>query len=419
MIYQKPLDLITEIDIARLVELRTGESVRLEFKDHLKLGSAKASDPGFDDQNEFLADVSAFANAQGGDLVFGVSCDRASGEAIGYRFMEYPAKQPGKDFLGTAIDNALSRLEPTLFGVQSHFLERDGKFILILRIPRSPNGPHRTPKKTFHVRHSRGKAEMDVSMLRQAFRRVGNARKRFRKIQAADLTAICAQRMELLEGFQGEPFWVLHIAPIAALSGEVLLTSERLAAHLKSDNPLLVHLPEWREWPFQDEGKPRVGFDFSGAYKTRRSLRGETSVSPAFIHFGRQGLIKVVTKAGISSVPTDRSQLITPGPYETIGSFFSDDQGNWIETLTSNLERLDLYPPYFVSLSLTQPRLVHLGRGGLTGKGRFYPGPTFEIDRRAIQPVDLKPAFDAIFNGYGLENCGWNPEKNPIGAPRE
>ncbi|MCW5871844.1 MAG: ATP-binding protein, partial [Candidatus Eremiobacteraeota bacterium] len=135
MTYQKPLDLISEDDLSRLVELRTGESVRLEFKDHLKLGSAKASDPGFDDQNEFLADVSAFANAQGGDLIFGVSCDRASGEATSYRFMDYPQKQPGKDFLGTAIDNALSRLEPTLYGVQSHFLERDGKFILILRIP--------------------------------------------------------------------------------------------------------------------------------------------------------------------------------------------------------------------------------------------------------------------------------------------
>ncbi|MCW5872346.1 MAG: hypothetical protein KIS61_34165 [Candidatus Eremiobacteraeota bacterium] len=220
-----------------------------------------------------------------------------------------------------------------------------------------------------------------------------------------------------MEGFKGDPFWVLHIAPIAALMDEVLLTSEQLAAHLKSEAPLLVHLPEWREYPCVDEGKPRVGFDFAGAYKTRRSFRLEETVSPAFIHIGRQGMIKVVTKSGIGTVPADDSNFIKAGPYETIGSFFSDDEGNWLETLTSNLERLGLFPLYFVSLSLTRPNVVHLNRGGPTGKGRrFYPGPTLEIDRRIIQPVDLKPAFDAIFNGYGLENCGWDPAQHPIGG---
>jgi len=52
-------------DVQRLCDNRVEESHFLEFKAE-RIGGAN------DDKREFLADVSAFANASGGDLVLGV-----------------------------------------------------------------------------------------------------------------------------------------------------------------------------------------------------------------------------------------------------------------------------------------------------------------------------------------------------------
>ena len=62
----KPLADITADDIQHLVEEGTPEKRTLEFK--VELPGTKESE-----KKEFLADVSSFANAVGGDLIFGVA----------------------------------------------------------------------------------------------------------------------------------------------------------------------------------------------------------------------------------------------------------------------------------------------------------------------------------------------------------
>src|SRR5438309_10088622 len=66
----KPLDQISEDDINALVTNGVPEAITLEYKRDLP-GTADA------DKREFLADVSAFANTQGGDLLYGI--DEAAG----------------------------------------------------------------------------------------------------------------------------------------------------------------------------------------------------------------------------------------------------------------------------------------------------------------------------------------------------
>ena len=62
---QKPLSEITIDDLSELVANAVSESRNLEFKREL-CGTTDS------DKKEFLADVSAFANATGGDLIFGI-----------------------------------------------------------------------------------------------------------------------------------------------------------------------------------------------------------------------------------------------------------------------------------------------------------------------------------------------------------
>ena len=67
-IYTKPLELVEEADLQALVTSKDAEAKRIEYEEKLP-GNLNSS------KKEFLANVSSFANAVGGDLIFGVKAD--------------------------------------------------------------------------------------------------------------------------------------------------------------------------------------------------------------------------------------------------------------------------------------------------------------------------------------------------------
>jgi hypothetical protein len=67
---RKAINAIERADIDRLVEGAVEESNQLDFKE-APVGPTR------DDKKEFVADVCAFANTSGGDLVFGIREDGA------------------------------------------------------------------------------------------------------------------------------------------------------------------------------------------------------------------------------------------------------------------------------------------------------------------------------------------------------
>ncbi len=62
---EKPFDAIGKADIDALIENAVGESRTLEYKREMPNQSDK-------DRKEFLADISSFGNAAGGDILYGV-----------------------------------------------------------------------------------------------------------------------------------------------------------------------------------------------------------------------------------------------------------------------------------------------------------------------------------------------------------
>jgi len=67
----KRLDAIDEPDIDTLIANQDGEAKTIEYKE--KLPNFSVAPPGRNEVlKEFLADVSSFANAAGGDLLYGV-----------------------------------------------------------------------------------------------------------------------------------------------------------------------------------------------------------------------------------------------------------------------------------------------------------------------------------------------------------
>src|SRR5690348_13000310 len=68
----KPLASVTPDDLQRLIVNGVPESLHLDYKRELNL-------TGKDDRKEFLRDLTALANAEGGTIIFGVDEERDAG----------------------------------------------------------------------------------------------------------------------------------------------------------------------------------------------------------------------------------------------------------------------------------------------------------------------------------------------------
>lgn len=154
----RPLESISEQDLASLVVSGISEGRTLEFKRVLPGGKD-------DDMKEFLGDVTSLANAQGGDLLFGV--EDKDGVAVALPGIDPPS-----------LDDAILRLEsllrdlvePRLPSAKFHWVPLSAGGVLVLRISASLAAPHRVKKNDkFYGRNSRGKYPMDTHEIRLAF----------------------------------------------------------------------------------------------------------------------------------------------------------------------------------------------------------------------------------------------------------
>ncbi|HEX4710282.1 ATP-binding protein [Phenylobacterium sp.] len=159
----KPADAITWADLLQLNADQRPEDRRLEYKRDL-VGQRDA------DKKEFLADVSALANAEGGDLIYGVhAVDGVPRSVDGVR-----PDSPDAEKL--RLENLLrDGLSPRIIGHSLHWIAdpaapaRGG---ILIRTPASLAAPHRVVfqnSNRFYIRNATGKHEMDVHELRGAF----------------------------------------------------------------------------------------------------------------------------------------------------------------------------------------------------------------------------------------------------------
>lgn len=184
------------------------ESETLEFKRTL---------PGRDDKgkHEFLKDVAAMANANGGTIVYGVADDDGTaGELAPITGVSADAEILR---LGQSLD---ASIEPRLSGVRfSPIPITTGGFVLAVLVERSFSGPHRVTlngKNAFYLRAQRHVAEFSYPQLREAFNLRTLAEDRMRAFRAERLTRIKAGRTprRLKAGAQ----YAIHILPLVSFA---------------------------------------------------------------------------------------------------------------------------------------------------------------------------------------------------------
>lgn len=211
------IDAIDEAVLRSLVDNQVAERRDLEYKRDL---------PGRADDavKEFLADITSLANAQGGDLIFGIEeADGVAADVIGVEIAD-----PDAEIL--RLESSLrDNVAPRLIGLRTHWVAlTDGRGAIVLRVPASMSAPHQVVfKKTrrFWGRSSKGKYEMDVHELRHAFTQSERLPQRF--LQLHEQAISMAQGNDMPFAVQAGPIAVVSVAPLGLFREEQRIQIQR------------------------------------------------------------------------------------------------------------------------------------------------------------------------------------------------
>jgi hypothetical protein len=206
----------TEADIRSLIADRVQEGPHLDFKRDLPAawdGSAK---------HELLADVTAFANSGGGDIIYGLDeNDAAEASAVCPQVLGSVDQEVRRlqDFL-------LNLAEPRLPGVQVQAVQvTEGEkvgYALVIRVPQSWAAPHRVKtNQHVYVREGLRKRPLDVPELRALFVRTESQSQRIRDFRSDRLAKVLTG--ETPTPLKDGPQLVIHAIPTQAALGLVQL----------------------------------------------------------------------------------------------------------------------------------------------------------------------------------------------------
>jgi Putative DNA-binding domain len=379
------------IESLLLNEVREGRT--LDYKEALPPG-------GRDDRKEFLADVTAFANGAGGDIVYGVTERRENNRPTGV-----PEAVTG--LAGINADAAILQLEsvirdgvePRISGL--HFKVVDGfpsGPVIVLRIPKSWSSPHmvKLGDSRFYSRNNAGKYALDVAQIRSAFAFSDALPERVRRFREERIARIVAEETPIPLP-SGHAKVVLHLLPVVALDPTTRIDTAPLRCQTEKLPP--INANGWNNRHNLD------GF-------LVHSGHGNPQTPTTYLQVFRSGAIEAV-ESMLLEYNNHHDRRSGAEPQNLIGSIAVERI--LIVALQKFLkveQELGLEPPIFVMLSL-----VAVKGYGILSEWTHYES-TYRFDRDTLllpdtvmesydEPADklLQPAFDAMWQAAGFECC--------------
>ncbi|MBV8896752.1 MAG: ATP-binding protein [Acidobacteriaceae bacterium] len=275
----KNVSAITPDDINALVATPRLEDRQLDYKSELPGGTD-------DDKREFLADVSAFANASGGDLIFGV--EESSG---------VPSHVPGvhvENFdelrlrLQNLIREAIDPVIPQVEIVAVDGFERGP--VVIVRVHQSWQAPHMVTYKRwsrFFMRDAGQRHQMDTQELRAAFVAGETLERRIRAFRDERVELVRTGRSPV-RLFPHAKF-VLHLLPMGPAFASSRLDPRVLRPHVTVllSNDLVY--------------SGNINFNLDGVLIRSSGNRDDTT--DAYIQVFRNGGVEAASTFSVTSEP--------------------------------------------------------------------------------------------------------------------
>lgn len=270
--------LLTKIDEALLNQACAdswSETPTLEWKAMLPRGEEK-------DRDEFRKDVCAMANAEGGDIVFGIAEKDAKAVSV------KPISDRLFDNAKRTLLNILeSRVDPRVNGLQFHEVAVAGGYVMVLRIPATFIGPHRCgtpPNERFVMRVDSKTTDMSYNQIREAFNQGTTLLERARRFIEDRERRLAQAHWPVL--LANGPKFVFHVLPLSSLAGRVSINVPELLnqpQHLMREGQMnwslrpslqgiVMHPPGGEEPPFESALLFR-----NGCLEIHQNAAGDTS----------------------------------------------------------------------------------------------------------------------------------------------
>jgi len=374
-----------DIDEKALVALAASGSIEtktLEFKADLQVTTDEQ-------KQEFMSDVTALANSDGGDLVIGMRAEKGvANELVGLR--------------NFVPDNRIAQLEnllrdfvqPRLMGLQMVAPQLgNGNHVLLIRVGRSFAAPHMVRHQgvtRFCGRNSNGKYDLDVQELRSAFLASETMSDKLRNFRLDRINKLISGSGPIL--LSSPRLMVLHLLPLIAVRQDFRLGTPDFSKLDGYNMPRPMRVQGYSPTPNID------GLLVASSWKD--------AALDSYVQLYRNGFIESV-----------ESELLNIGKTTEENHIISDWEACFLNVFPGYLNALQILrvpPPYVVSISLLGVR----GYKILTD-GRFYSLKN-RADRDNLLSEEilledpneapekfLKPLFDQIWNG-----CGWERSIN-------
>jgi hypothetical protein len=224
------------------------ESRYLDYKERLPGDSDE-------DKRELLADVTAFANTAGGDLLYGVRERREENRATGEPEAIVGLPGVNLDQATLRLDNVLrDGMEPRIPGLTFHVVARDpDPPCLIIRVPKSPLGLHMVTYKglsRFHGRGASGRFVLDWGQIRAGFLEAQTAQERLKRFRLERVTRQLAGETPIPTG--DGPKIIFHALPLNPSDVLATFLTLSIEQHVIDVMRPLSGTP--RSWRFNLEG---------------------------------------------------------------------------------------------------------------------------------------------------------------------
>lgn len=370
-------------DFQDLITNQVPESKTLEYKSILKLDKDA-------DKKEFLYDISSFANASGGDIIFGISESNEKG-------------LPGSiDGIDGNIDEQCRKIEnlirdcvsPRILNLSiKPILLESGKNLLLIRIPKSLNAPHQVTFQgvdRFYSRSNNGKYLLDVFELRNAFIQSTQFTNRIRKFIKNRLANIVANDIPVQ--LENVPKIVLHIIPLQSIENGNSVVSN------------------------QDLMKDTLYPLGSGGYNNRYNMEGILNFSSypgskecqSYVQLYRNGLIETVNADLLRTF--NEKKLIYVNADESVEERII----RFTTDALKLLQKLEIQTPIYLFLHLVDVKGYNIGSRRLRPfalEDRGIDKDILQLPEIVIQNYPdnvgfiLKEWFETIWNACGFEKC--------------
>jgi hypothetical protein len=373
--------------LLEFLALQAPEGHHLDYKQALS-GKSKSHR-----SREFLKDVTAFANANGGDILIGVSEPGAtadvSSQIVGIADVETTAHDLERLAASGAID-------PRIPGLVIHpFRINEDTGVILVHVPPSLGRPHMVKYEkhsSFHIRHSESVQQMTSFDIKQAVLTAASA-----ELQAREY--LTSMRSDFVRFFiENSPGFILHASPIIRPEAPLDVMASTVTEALRDKTR------------YEQHGGERFGlYSMPRPIPTIHGIQGrESSSDPIWLsEYHRNGYIGVAFKL----TEYDKSGAKHDGPY-VLGTHHSHLFIAFAELCNSLVAASEFDTPYVLQCLFFNAQGTRFMPGGM----RYSDAYTRALIEWPMVVRQTGISFretaehwiDLLFNAYGLNRAECN-----------